>query len=168
MSFPAFCWHTAPGDITSHLDSWTASLASYLLSPPSLDTPPHPQSLLHLKSKPATPWAEALGGLSPILPGSLQISARADGIWEVFLSLPGKDQCHVARPPDSRRGLAIAASPRRRCSLVSVLFRTNIHLPYQSPRGQGYRAWAHIWLLKDGSDGKKKICLQCRRPRFNS
>lgn len=118
MSFPALCSHTAPGDITSSLDSWTASLASYLLSPPPLDIPP-PQSSLHLKSKPATPWAEALGGLSPILPGSLQISARAEGLWEVFLSLPGKDQCRVPHPSDSR-GLAIAASPRRRCSLVSL------------------------------------------------
>ena len=92
---------------------WTAGQPPWLPTcSPHLRRTPHPHSLLHLKSKPATPWAEALGGLSPILPGSLQISARADGIWEVFLSLPGKDQCRVARPPDSRRGLAIAASPR--------------------------------------------------------
>ena len=100
---------------------WTAGQPPWLptCSPHLRWTYPPPQSSLHLKSKPATPWAEALGGLSPILPGSLQISARAEGLWEVFLSLPGKDQCRVPHPSDSR-GLAIAASPRRRCSLVSL------------------------------------------------
>lgn len=88
------------------------SLPGFLPALPTSTGHPPPQSSLHLKSKPATPWAKALGGLSPILPGSLQISARAEGLWKVFLSLPGKDQCRVAQPSDSR-GLAIAASPRR-------------------------------------------------------
>ena len=52
--------------------------------------PPPPLIFAPPKKQTSHALGRARGGLSPILPGSLQISARADVLWEVFLSLPGR------------------------------------------------------------------------------
>ena len=105
-------------------------------------TPHRPQSLLHLKSKPATPWAEPGVACLPFSQAAFRSQleqtfsgrcssaslARTSAVWHAPLTPGALPSPQV--PDDDVHW--------------SLLFQINIHLPYQSPRDQGCRAWAHV------------------------